>query len=311
MCADFDGDGWVDVYVANDAYPSHLWINRHDGTFRESGMAMGAAVNMSGHAEAGMGVVVADLDGDCTLDLFVTHLADETNILLLNRGNGKGFRDATGRSGTGPASVPYTGFGVAAFDAELDGDLDLVVANGRVNRDDVKPGSLAPAPWNDLAEPKLFYVNDGQARFTLSNSVAGELGSALEVSRGLALGDIDDDGDLDLVVNNTASRARIYTNEAPRAGRWLRIRAVDPRYKRDALGALVSISAGGKRFVRCVESSSSYLSSSDPRAHFGLGRVENADAIEVLWPDGLRESFACPGLDRDLELRRGEGLGLK
>lgn len=311
VCADFDGDGWPDVFVANDAYPNHLWINRHDGTFRESAMALGAALNMSGHAEAGMGVVAGDLDGDGTLDLFVTHLADESNILLLNCGNGRGFRDATGRSGTGPSSVPFTGFGVVAFDAELDGDLDLLVVNGRVNRGDVNPDSIPPAPWNELAETKLFYLNDGQGHFQLANGMAGELASAAEVSRGLAVGDIDDDGDLDLVVCNTCSRSRIYTNEAPRLGRWLRVRALDPRYKRDALGALVTVTAGGKRFVRCIESSSSYLSSSDPRAHFGLGRVERADAIEVLWPDGLRERFDCPRLDCDVELRRGEGAALK
>jgi hypothetical protein len=255
--------------------------------------------------------VACDLDGDCTLDLFVTHLADESNILLLNRGGGRGFRDATGRSGTGPSSVPFTGFGVVAFDAELDGDLDLLVANGRVNRGDVNPDSLAPAPMNDLAEPKLFYTNDGQGHFTLANALAGELASAAEISRGLALGDIDDDGALDVVVNNTASRARIWMNVAPRAGHWLRVRAVDPRYKRIALGAMVIVSAGGRRFARYVESSSSYLSSSDPRAHFGLGAVERVDSIEIRWPDGLREQFACPKFDCEIELRRGEGAAQK
>src|SRR5258708_7810874 len=311
VCADFDGDGWADVYVANDAYANQLWINQHDGTFRDAALSQGVALNMSGHPEAGMGVVAADLDGDGTLDLFVTHLADESNIMFLNRGKGRGFRDATGRSGTGPSSVPFTGFGVVAFDADLDGDLDLLVVNGRVNRGEVNPESIPPAPWNVLAETKLFYTNDGQARFTLATAQAGELATASEVSRGLAMGDIDDDGDIDVVVSNTGSRSRIYLNQAPRAGHWLRVRALDPRYKRDALGALVTVSAGGRRFVRCIESSSSYLSSSDPRAHFGLGAAERVDSIEVVWPDGLRESFACPRLDGDLELCRGAGQALK
>jgi len=197
---------------------------------------------------------------------------------------------------------------VLAFDAELDGDLDLLVANGRVNRAQARRDSIPPAPWNELAEPKLFYLNDGEARFTLANERAGEIASALEVSRGLAQADLDDDGDVDFVVGNTGSRARVCLNQAPRAGRWLRVRALDPRLSRDALGALVSVHAGARRFVRCIESSSSYLSSSDPRAHFGLGAIERVDSIEVRWPDGLRERFECPQLDCTVELRRGEGL---
>jgi hypothetical protein len=127
------------------------------------------------------------------------------------------------------------------------------------------------------------------------------------VSRGIAQGDLDGDGDQDLVLVNTGSPARVYFNEAPRAGRWLSVRALDPRYKRDAVGALVTVVAGGRRILRCIESSSSYLSSSDPRAHFGLGQIEAVDSIEVLWPDGLREAFRIDCVDCAVELRRGEG----
>jgi len=307
VCADFNGDGWSDVFVANDAYANQLWINQRDGTFTDMAIPMGVAFNLDGHTEAGMGVVAADFDGEGSLDLFVTHLKNEANILFLSRGVGRGFLDATGRSGTGFASRPLTGFGVVAFDAELDGDLDLLVANGGVYFGRARRDSIPPAPWNEMAEPKLLHLNDGRAQFDLAGEIAGELGTALEVSRGLAMGDLDEDGDVDIVVNNTASPSRIYLNEAPRAGHWLRVRAVDPRWKRDALGTFVTLTVAGRRLLRCVESSSSYLSSSDPRVHFGLGETASVDALEVLWPDGMRESFACPGVDRTLEVRRGEG----
>lgn len=307
VSADLDGDGWVDVYVANDGAPNQLWINQRNGTFRDVAWEMGAAVNLSGRAEAGMGVVVADLDGDLTLDLFITHLSGETNTLYLNRGGGRGFQDATGKSGTAASSIPFTGFGVAAMDVELDGDQDLLVVNGRVTWGEPNPRSLAPAPWDRLAESKLFYRNDGQGRFTLDLDLAGELGSSVEVSRGLAYGDLDEDGDLDVAVNNTESRSRVFFNEAPRAGRWLIVRAMDPRYRRDALGARVQVEAGGRRLVRPIESSSSYLASNDPRAHFGLGRVDSVDVVRIAWPDGLREDFDVACVDCAVELRRGEG----
>ncbi|MFN0007662.1 MAG: CRTAC1 family protein [Planctomycetota bacterium] len=307
VSADLDGDGWVDLYVANDGAPNQLWINGRDGTFRDRAWEMGCAVNLSGRAEAGMGVVAADLDGDRTLDLFVTHLSGETNTLYRNRGGGRGFQDATGKSGTAASGIPFTGFGVAAMDVELDGDLDLLVVNGRVTWGEPNPKSLAPAPWDRLAESKLFYLNDGAGRFTLDLQLAGELGSSVEVSRGLAVGDLDADGDLDVAVNNIGSRSRVFFNEAPRAGRWLIVRAIDPRYRRDALGAQIEVQAGGRRFLRPVESSSSYLSSHDPRAHFGLGPVASVEVVRIAWPDGLREDFDVACVDCAVELRRGAG----
>jgi hypothetical protein len=310
VSADLDGDGWVDVYVANDGKPNQLWINQRDGTFKDLAWQLGAAVNLSGQAEAGMGVVVADLDGDLGLDLYITHLSGESNKLYRNLGGGRGFADATGQAGLAITSVPFTGFGTVAMDVELDGDLDLLVVNGRVTRIEPNPASIAPAPWDRLAESKLFYLNDGRGRFTLHLELAGEFGSSAEVSRGLALGDLDGDGDLDFALNNIESRARIFLNEAPRAGRWLIVRAVDPRYRRDALGARVLVSAGGRRFLRTVESSSSYLASSDPRAHFGLGKVDAVEGVEIAWPDGLRESFQVDCVDCAVELRRGEGKEL-
>ena len=309
VCEDLNSDGLPDIYVANDGYANQLWINRGDGTFSEEAPMLGAALNLHGHAEAGMGVVAADLDGDSDLDLFLTHLAVETNTLYRNLGSGLGFEDASGQSGLGQTSMEYTGFGVAAFDADLDGDLDLAVANGRVKRGPVLGQAGIGPPWDIYAEPNLFYLNDGAGRFTLSCQEAGSLCARVEISRGLAVGDIDSDGDLDLLISNIEGKARLYRNQMPRKGHWLQVRALDPRLKRDALGAKVMVFAGGRQVVRSITSGFSYQSSSEPLAHFGLGPAAKVDRIEVRWPDGLRERFQGGAADRVITLLRGSGSG--
>ena len=325
-CSDLDGDGRTDVYVANDGEANQLWINLGDGRFEDRGPLLGAAVNGFGRPEAGMGVAVGDLDGDGGLDLFVTHLDRETNTFYAALAGG-GFEDRTAVSGLGPPGLPYTGFGIALFDAELDGDLDLAVVDGRVRRgaspaeraerrrarapdSPAAPGATVdgdvPALLADYAEPNLLFLNRGDGRFAPAPAEAGPLAHRVEVSRALLAGDVDADGDLDLLVTQAGGPARLYRNDAPRRGHWLEVRAVLAS-GRDALGARVALRAGGRTRVRPVVSSAGYLSAVEPVVHFGLGAAARYDDLLVVWPDGVRERFPGGAADRSRTVRRGEG----
>ncbi len=303
---DFNDDGWPDIYVANDADPNHLWINLGDGTFRDEGLIMGASVNAQGVTEAGMGVVAADFDGDTLPDIFMTHLANESNTLYRNLGWGLGFEDVTVASGLAAGSAPFTGFGNVAFDAELDGDLDLALVNGRVLRGPLLPSELA-APWDDYAEPNLLYRNVGGGRFEPALEEAAEFHRRTEISRGLAIGDLDGDGDEDLLLSNGQGRARIYRNDIPRRGEGIRVEAWEPRLGRLAEGAVVIAEVEDRRLRRIQCRGRSYLSSSEPTAVFGLGGAARADGFVVRWPDGLRERFAGADGGARVRLVRGEG----
>lgn len=307
VCDDFSGDGWQDIYVANDKYANHLWINQHDGTFRDRALLTGTAYNREGIAEAGMGIVADDLNNDLRIDLFVTHFRNETNTLYRNLGDRIGFGDVTATSGFGSTSIAFTGFGTDAVDAELDGDLDLIVGNGAVVRGKVDPKSDAPPLLAPYAEPNLFYVNDGSGRFQLISLGAGTFTGRVEVSRGLPTGDIDNDGDRDFLVCNMQGPARLYRNDTPDQGHWLGVRAIDPRLNRDAIGARVMIEFGGRQLAATIRSAGGYLSARDPRVQFGLGAADKIDRIIVRWPDGAQERFDTAHIDRYVTLNRGAG----
>jgi hypothetical protein len=300
VSGDFDGDGREDLYVANDGTPNQLWLNR-GGRFEDRALLAGCAVNADGHAEASMGVLAADVDEDGDLDLFMTHLRGETNTLYLNQGGN--FHDRTSRSGTSRASLPFTGFGTAHADFDLDGRLDLYVVNGRVGLWNPPLDEARP-----YVEPDQLFRGLGSGRFEEVFPRAGTVEPALGNSRGLAAGDLDDDGDVDVVVLDNRGRLRLLRNVAEKQGNRAMLRVLNENGS-DAVGALLEIEAGGRRRLRRVDPSYGYLSSNDPRVHLGLGDATKIEVVRVRWPDGTREVFGPFSAGSIHELRRGLGRG--
>ena len=312
-CADFDGDRWPDMFVANDGQPNHLWINQRDGHFVEEGVARGVAYNAMGKAEANMGVAVGDVDGDSLFDLFVTHLTEETHTLWRQEPRGY-FLDRTAASKLIGVSARSTGFGTAMADVENDGDLDLILVNGRVTRAAKAPGgssSRVDEFWLPYAEPNQLLLNKGDGHFENASGANPDLCGGVGVSRGLAVADFDDDGGLDLVVTRVGQAPGLYRNVHSGRGHWLTVRAFDPQLKRDAYGAEVTLRAGEKSTTRIAQSGYSFLCSNDPRCHFGLGEASRYDAIEIVWPDGGAETFPGGEADHIVTLERGAGQMLE
>ncbi len=306
--ADFNGDGWTDIYVANDGVPNQLWINQQDGSFEDDAFLAGVAVNMYGASEASMGVDAADFDGDGDEDLFMTHLVRETNTLYLNDGRGW-FEDRTVTRGLGGPSFAVTGFGTGWFDYDSDGWLDLLSVNGAVNLivEQLRTGNPHP-----LHETNQLFRNLQGGAFEDVSEQAGAVFGLSEVSRGAAFGDLDNDGDADVVISNNAGPARllINTTESGDEGKhnWLGLRLVDPRYRRDAYGASAAVTVGDNSVLwRRVRSAGSYASASDPRILAGLGDETGPVTVRVVWPDGLEESWKNLESRRYHTLERGQG----
>jgi hypothetical protein len=306
VCADFNGDGWPDIFVANDARPNRLWINQHDGTFKDEAVARGVAY-VSGLPQGNMGVAIGDVTGSGRFDLYVTHLTEETNTLWRQESLGQ-FRDRTAAMGLASSRWRGTGFGTVLADFNHDGFLDLAVVNGRVSRGPGPGNEALGSYWGPYAERNQLFANDGGKRF-LDLSATDPFGSTAEISRGLAFGDIFGTGAIDLLVTTVNGPAHLYRNVAPKQGHWLQVRALDPKHKRDAYGAVITVKTPQRSWVSSIAPGQSYLCSNDPRAHFGLGQVDRVESILVRWPDGLDEveEFAdCP-VDGRVVLRRGEG----
>jgi hypothetical protein len=307
--ADFNGDGWIDIYVANDGQPNQLWINQHDGTFKNTGLLSGTALSAHGKAKAGMGVDAGDFDNDGDEDIFVTNLTGEGNDLYVNDGSGL-FEEQSARSGLGGASRGYTGFGTAWFDIDDDGWLDTLIVNGAVQTIEALRRENDPFP---LHQRKLLFRNPGAARGTgvRFEDVSDRGGAAFalsEVGRGAAFGDIDNDGDLDVLVANNNGPPRLLVNDVGSRNHWVGIRVVGKLSHRDMLGARVGVvRADGSTLWRRVRADGSYASANDPRVVVGLGQSANASRVRVAWPDGTMSEWNSVPIDRYTTLQEGDG----
>jgi hypothetical protein len=297
---DYDDDGWPDIYVACDSAPSILYHNNHDGTFTDTGILSGVAFNADGREQAGMGVAVADYDSDGRLDLFRTNFSDDTSSLYHNDGGGT-FTDVTYRAGLGN-HTQYLGWGTAFLDFDNDGWPDLLLVNGHVypEVDGMKLGI-------DYQEPKLLYHNRSNGTFADVSQSSGPAIIVPTAARGLAVGDLWNDGRLSAVIVNRNAPPSLLVNQKKYSSHWIEIKAVGTRSNRSAIGARVSVKTDSRQQTGEVQSGSSYISNSDMRVHFGLGSTNRIQYIAVRWPSGLLEHFPGIPLDHIVTVKEGTG----
>lgn len=304
VTGDLDGDGRVDIYVANDGAVNQMWLNRGDGTFSDEALFSGTAVNRMGRPEASMGLAAGDYDNDGDLDLFMTHLAGESNTLFRNEGGGL-FEDQTTASGLASVSLPYTSFGTGWLDYDNDGLPDLLALNGAVRILEEQAAAGDPYP---LKQSNQLFRNLG-GRFEEVSDAAGPAFALEEVSRGAAVGDVDNDGDLDVLVFNNNGPVRLLLNQAGDANRWLGLR-LDRPVGGPALGATAAVSrADGTALHRRIQTDGSYCSAGDPRALAGLGADGAAARAEAIWTTADRQRWYGPPSNRYLALRRPAANG--
>ena len=298
VAADFDNDGWPDIYVACDSTASFLLQNNHDGTFKEIGLESGVALNGDGMEQAGMGLAIGDYNLDGNLDIFKTHFADDTSILY--RSNGKGsFDDVTVRAGLG-VETRYTSWGAAMVDLDNDGEPDLFLVTGCIY-----PELKLPA--YPFRTPRVVFRNLGGGIFEELIDEAGPGVTAAHSSRGCAFGDFDNDGDIDVVVINLNEPPSLLRNDVTGGGHWLKVKLVGTKSNRSAIGATVVARYGGKQQAQAVVSQSSFYSVNDFRLHFGLGAEQTAE-LEIRWPNGGVERIENVAADQLITVREGAGV---
>lgn len=310
ICADANGDRWIDLLIANDGHANWLLINQRNGTFSEEAATRGIAYNGMGLVQANMGIALGDVNGDALFDILVTHLSTESHALWRQGPQGY-FQDETAASRVAVSTWRGTGFGTVFSDLNNDGALDLIVVNGGIKRIPIEPAPHGKANrdpfWSGFEQRNQLFSNDGTGVFTDRSADNLDFTGTAAVSRGLVVGDLDNDGAPDLIVTRIAAPAKVYRNIAPH-GHWLTLRVIDPALGgRDAYGAEVSITANQRRQTVWVNPSQSYLCSNDPRVHFGLGDATGVESIRVIWPDGGDEQFAGVPADQIMTLKKGSG----
>jgi hypothetical protein len=299
IAADFDEDGWQDIYVACDSTPSLLFMNNRDGTFREEGVLRGAALSDDGMEQAGMGIGVGDYDLDGHLDLFKTHFADDANILYHNDGKGN-FEDATGSSRLG-VETRYVCWGAGIVDLDNDGLPDLFMVTGHVY-----PQVERILPQYPNKTPRVVFRNLGKSVFEELIQEAGPGVAAAHSSRGCAFGDFDNDGDIDILIVNLNEPPSLLRNDLSGKANWIKVKLEGVKSNRSAIGARVLVHYGGKTQAQAVLSQSSFFSCSDSRLHFGLGNSTSAD-IDVYWPSGLHETLKQISTNRLITIKEAVG----
>jgi hypothetical protein len=298
--ADFDNDGWPDIYVACDSTPSWLFRNQHDGTFREEALERGSALSEDGLEQAGMGVAVGDYDLDGNLDIFKTHFSDDTNVLYRNDGKGY-FNDYTIRAGIG-VETRFIGWGAGMADFDNDGHPDIFVVTGSVY-----PEVEKVLPAYPFRTPRLVFRNLGDGRFEELIEEAGPGVAAVHSSRGCAFGDFDNDGDVDVLVVNMNEPPSLLRNDVTGGGRWLKVLLVGTKSNRSAIGARVTATYGGRSQAQEVLAQSSFYSANDRRLHFGLGAAASAD-LTIRWPNGDIENVRGASAGHLIVIREGSGV---
>jgi hypothetical protein len=325
---DYDDDGWPDMYVACDSTASILYRNNHDGTFKDVAITAGAAFNEDGHAQAGMGSTAGDYNGDGRLDIFKTNFSDDTATLYRNNGDGT-FDDVTFAAGLG-LHTQYLGWGTMFFDFDNDGWPDLILVNGHVY-----PEVDSQRLGSNFQEPRILYHNNGNGTFADISPDAGPGITNVSSSRGLAIGDLWNDGKLSAVVSNMNAPPSLLVNQVRSKNHWVAFRltgayptakasdaqtaavqataaeASSPKSTRDAIGARIKVKVVDRTLVDEVRSGSSFISNNDMRVHFGLGSATKIDSVEVRWPSGLVETFSKVSSDKLNELKEGNGTAAK
>jgi enediyne biosynthesis protein E4 len=297
---DFNDDGWVDLYVANDSNPSALYLNNTDGTFRDVAVASGCAYSQDGKPQAGMGVAIGDYDRNGTVDVFKTNFAGDTSTLYANDGKGS-CEDRTFASGIG-LNTRWLGWGVGFLDLDNDGWLDLFLVNGHVYPEVRRVQTEA-----GYQQQKIVYRNLTNGRFEDISKRLGPPVMTPAAGRGAAFGDLDNDGDLDVVVNNVHARPDLFRLDSQTGAHWLTLRLVGTRSNRSAIGARVRLFSGGGMQLQEVRGGGSYFSQNDLRVHFGLGRWAAIERLEIRWPSGLEEEWKTVDVDRIVTLTEGTG----